>query len=87
VTFVVLVAADSGRGDGEVVQQLLCLARVLAGDAVYPLQHVEGTDRDIAQVPNGSGYKVETRRERAKVTVFDAHRLASFLTLNTALFG
>ena len=57
------MAAYSGSGDAEVVEQLLRLACVFAGDAVNPLEHVERAQGDIAEVANGSGYEIETWRQ------------------------
>ena len=42
LVLVVLVAAHGGGGDLEVVEQLLRLAGVLAGDAVHAAEHVQG---------------------------------------------
>jgi hypothetical protein len=56
---VVLVAAYGGGSDCEMVEQLLGLAGVFAGDAIHATKHVEGAQGDVAQVADGSGYEVE----------------------------
>ncbi len=61
---VVLVAAYGGGCDLEVVEQLLRLARVFAGDAVGALEDVEGAQGDVAQVADGGGDEVEAGGER-----------------------
>ena len=60
---VVLVAAHGRRGDGEVVEQLLRLARVFAGDAVGAPEDIEGAQGDVAEVADGSGDEVEAGGE------------------------
>jgi hypothetical protein len=59
MALVVLVTAYGGGCDLEVVEELLSLAGILAGDAVYLLEDFEGAEGDVAQVADGSGYKVE----------------------------
>ena len=59
VALVVLVAAYGGGGDFEVVEELLGLAGVFAGDAVDLLQDVEGAEGDVAEVADGGGDEVE----------------------------
>ncbi len=57
------VIAD-GRGfDFEVIQELLGLARVFAGDAVGLAQDAEGAEGDVFEIADGSGDQVETRGE------------------------
>ena len=63
VVLIVLVAAYRGLCDFEMVEQLLRLARVFAGDAVHAAQHVERAQRDVAEVADGSGDEVEARSE------------------------
>ena len=46
------------------VEQLLRLARVLAGDAVHAPEHFESAQSDIAEVADGRGDKVQTGSER-----------------------
>ncbi len=60
---VVLVIADRGCGDGEVVEKLLRLAGVFAGNAVCLLQDFKSAEGDVAEVANGSGDEVETGGE------------------------
>ncbi len=61
---VVHVVADGGSVDLEVVQQLLRLARVFAGDAVYASQHAQGSQGDVLKIADWRGYEVEARRKR-----------------------
>jgi hypothetical protein len=63
---VVQVVADGGSADGEVVEQLLGLAGVLAGDAVDGAQDAEGAQGDVFKVADGRGHQVEARRERLR---------------------
>ena len=58
------MAADGGRRDLEVVEQLLRLAGVFAGDAVGTAQHIEGAEGDVAKVADGRGDEVEAGGER-----------------------
>jgi hypothetical protein len=58
---VVLMAAYGGGGDLEVVEQLLRLAGVFAGDAVYAAQYVQRTQSDVAQVADGRGDEEKAR--------------------------
>ncbi len=56
----VRVAAYGWRkADAEVVQQLLRLARVFAGNAINPLEHVERAQGDVAEVSNRRGDEIE----------------------------
>ena len=61
---VVHVVADSGGTDVEVVEQLLGLARVLAGDLVDRAQHTQRAQGDVFQVADGRGDEVEAGGER-----------------------
>jgi hypothetical protein len=64
MALVVLVAAY-GRGlNLEMVEQLLRLAGVFAGDAVDALENVEGAEGDVAEVADGRGDEVEAGSER-----------------------
>ncbi len=56
---VVLVAAYGGGCDLEMVEELLGLAGIFAGDAVHLLEDLEGAEGDVAQVADGSGYQVK----------------------------
>ena len=56
---VVLVAADGGGCNLEMVEQLLRLARVFAGDAVGAREHVEGAQGDVAEVADGRCDEIE----------------------------
>jgi hypothetical protein len=49
------------------VEQLLGLAGVFAGDAVNPLQHVQRAQGDVSQVADGCGDKIQARCERREV--------------------
>jgi len=49
------VIADSGGANLEVVEQLLRLARVLAGDAIDRAQHTQGAQGDVFQIADGRG--------------------------------
>ncbi len=57
--FVEEVVADGGRAEVEVVEQLLGLARVFAGDAVCLAQDAQGTQGDVFEVADGRGDEVE----------------------------
>ena len=57
---VVHVVADGGGGDAEVVEELLGLAGVLAGDAVDAAQDAKSAQGDVFEVADGSGDEVET---------------------------
>jgi hypothetical protein len=59
----VLVITDGGLLDPEVIQQLLRLACVLAGDQITLLQHTKRSQRDVLQVAYRTGNEVEARRE------------------------
>ena len=63
LALVVLVTADGGGGDCEVVEQLLRLAGVFAGDAVGVLEDFEGAEGDVAEVADGGGDEVEAGGE------------------------
>ena len=63
MALVVLVAADGGGCDLEVVEQLLRLAGVFAGDAVGALENIEGAQSDVAEVADGRGDEVEAGSE------------------------
>ena len=64
LVLVVLVAAYGGSGDLKMVEQLLRLAGVFAGDAVHASQHVQGAQGNVAQVADGSGHEIEARGKR-----------------------
>ena len=55
---VVLVVADGRGGDGKVIQQLLRLAGVLAGNAVDFLQHPERTKSDVFKIADRRGDQI-----------------------------
>ena len=65
ITLVVLMEADGRCGDGEVVEELLRLARVFAGDAVSVLENFKGAEGDVAEVADGRGDEVEAGSERS----------------------
>ena len=56
--FVVLVVTDGRGGNVEVIQQLLRLARVLAGDAVDLFQHPQRAKCDVFQIADGRGDQI-----------------------------
>jgi hypothetical protein len=56
---VVLMEADGGRGNGEVVEQFLRLAGIFAGDAVGLLEDIKGTEGDVAEIADGGGDEIE----------------------------
>ena len=64
---VVHVVADGGRADVEVVEQLLGLARVLAGNFVDRAQHAQRAQGDVFQVADGRGDEIEAGSERALI--------------------
>ncbi len=57
---IVLVATDGRRFDLEMIQQLLRLARVFAGDAVGALQYVERAQRNVAEIADGRRDKIKS---------------------------
>ncbi len=59
VALVVLVEADGWSGDAEVVEELLGLTGVFAGDARGGAQDAKGAEGDVFQVADGRGYEVE----------------------------
>ena len=56
---VVLVVTGGRRGDAVVVQQLLGLASVLAGDDVCLLQHTHGAQSDVFQIADRRSHHIE----------------------------
>ena len=62
--FVVLVATDGGFGDTMEIKQFLRLARVFARDAVSTTQHIQSAQRNVAQIADGSGSRVEPGASR-----------------------
>ena len=67
---VVHVVADRGRANGEVVEQFLGLARVLAGNFVYRSQHAQRAQGDVLEVADGSGHEVKAGSERLGILAF-----------------
>ena len=63
--FIVFVVADGSGGDAVVIQQLLRLPGVFAGDLVGFLEHPHRPQGDVFEVANGRGHQVESRRQRA----------------------
>jgi hypothetical protein len=57
--------ADGRRGNREVVQQLLRLACVLAGDAAHLLEDFKSTQGDVAKVADRRGDQIKTGSERS----------------------
>src|SRR5579863_5554658 len=64
MALIVLVATDRRRRDGEVVQELLGLTCVFAGDAIGAFENVEGTEGDVVEVADGRGDQIEAGVER-----------------------
>ena len=62
---VVLVAAHGGGGDFKMIEQLLRLAGVFAGDAVHVAQHVQGAQGDVAQIADGRGHQIKAGGKRS----------------------
>jgi len=50
---VVLVVTDRGLGNLKMVEELLGLAGVFAGDAIYVTENVEGAESDVAEIAMG----------------------------------
>jgi hypothetical protein len=63
-TLIVLVATDGFFVDLEMIQKLLGLPGVFAGDAVYVTKNLEGAEGDVAEVADGGGDEVEAGGER-----------------------
>ncbi len=59
--FVVLVITRRASGDSEMIQQLLGLTRVFAGDQVGFFQNAQSAQSDVFQIPDGSCNQVESR--------------------------
>jgi hypothetical protein len=59
VVFIVLVEAEGGGFDVEVIEELLSLASVFTGDAVSLAEDAEGAESDVFQVADGGGNQVE----------------------------
>ena len=51
--------------DAVVIQQLLGLTCVFAGDQVDSLEHAQGAQRDVLEIADRSGDQVERARGRA----------------------
>ncbi|MGO9797418.1 MAG: hypothetical protein ACLPLZ_15080, partial [Terracidiphilus sp.] len=62
-----LVATDGFFLDLEMIQKFLGLARVVAGDAVYAAQHLEGAEGDVAEIADRSGDEVKAGCELSVV--------------------
>ena len=62
-----LVIADGAGGDAVVVEQLLGLPRIFAGDHIYFLQDSHSPQSDVLQIADGRAHQVE-RRSLIKVT-------------------
>ena len=60
---VVLVVADGGGTDLEVVEELLGLARVLASNFVYRAQYTQSAQGDVFEVADGRGDEIEAGGE------------------------
>ena len=50
---------DGARRDAVVIEQLLRLPGIFAGDLVHFLEHAQGTQRDVFQIADGRGHKVK----------------------------
>ena len=83
--FVVFVVADGGGVYAEVVEQLLGLAGVFAGDTVGALEHAERAESDVFEVADGGCDQIESGGEgqlpfdRSSLSL--AASLRSFATL------
>ena len=62
----------------EVVEELLGLAGVLAGDAIGALENIEGAKRDVVEVADGRGDEVEAGCERSVGHCLDHGRASRF---------
>ena len=62
--FIVLVIADGAFSDGEVVQQLLCVPRIFAGNQVNFFQDPQGSQGDVFEVADRRSHHVQARRQR-----------------------
>src|SRR5579862_7276945 len=58
---VMLVIADAAGGDAIVVEEFLCLARILAGNQIDTLQHAQSAQRDVIKISNGGRDEIESR--------------------------
>ena len=63
--FIVFVIADGAGCDAVVVQQLLRLPGIFAGNLVGFLEHAHRPQRDVFEIADGRGHQVESRRQRA----------------------
>jgi hypothetical protein len=66
VAFVVLVQANGRHCDFEVVEELLGLAGVFAGDPVGGFEDAQGAEGDVFEVADGGGYQVEAGGQVAR---------------------
>ena len=57
------VVADHRRFYPKMIQQLLRLARVFAGDEVTFFEHTDRTQRDVLEIADWRSDQVEPRRE------------------------
>lgn len=57
--FVVFVVADEGLVNVVVGEELLCVARVFAGDLVDFFQDAEGAQRDVLEIADGGADEIE----------------------------
>jgi hypothetical protein len=84
--FIVHVVAHRRRADVKVIEQLLRLPRVLAGNLVYRPQHPQGAQRHVLQVADGRGDEVKPRGQRlplafaSLVLVFRVHPCRSVVS-------
>jgi len=74
---IVLVIADGASVDSVVREQLLRLARVLAGDQVNLLEHAQGAQGDVLEIADWRGDKVEGRTGAEGPAVIDDFGLCS----------
>ena len=63
--FIVFVIADRARRDAVMVQQLLRLPGIFAGNLVGFLEHPHRPQRNVFQVADGRAHQVKSRRQRA----------------------
>ena len=58
-TVKVLVQGQQRLANGIVAEQMLAVARVLAGDEVHPAQHLQGPGRYVVEIADGRGHHIE----------------------------
>ena len=65
-----VVIADCFLLDSEVVEQFLRLSRILASDKrCFVAQNTQCPERDVLQVPDGSGNQIQRARQSSSVSL------------------